>query len=736
MVNKRLRFFVLVIKLLSLLILPNISYGKLESKEACRGHFLHFTNHLLNWALYLKEFSAGESMESAILRLPPDKFTEFKDVLLLKRDILIAMRGYDDLHRFGKSEVIPDEIYQFIVKNFSISRRKKIDEALAYKFIVRLAGGSFLIKKKKRKVIEGFVDKLAKYDLSLWAPVKLFINNFSDTIALDNRLAAEVGRTILPILKKYYSFMDVETRINLFKNLLQEGKASMQTSSRISKDKIAARIFQNSGPLLIKMLQELQERVKGESPISPVLEELKDCRPMPFDKVKAAVKENLESLILKRRKRRHKIIEKPLGIASIGQVHFVDINGKKFVVKVQKAGVDSLFHREYKFMQEILNSDDSFDAGMKQWVDNIKEGIKEEIDFGFETRYLLKGEELYNDSLERISAVELPEFARKERGNPAKKIMFMSLASGDSAGKVMKEKNPESLTGLYKGIQRLYKKYLYVALSEKLEQNFYHGDLHRENIFYNQKDDSVSMIDFGNAGIITPFVRKSLFSLYQAIIVTSQDDTVKRDKAVLKVGSVVEDFIIKNLEEGGEKCDLTQKMILKSFFKISFDPETRILHKKKESKFLVKQRNEIAQKIEKLEGKAMTTALSSSEELELKKHKQNFDLINALLVNALNGPLNGLVKLLRSKKSVSIKLEGLFLELQRNGIAMSKEALFFNKSNKLLQGILSNVYSQLKSLGVKVKRVSGNKIFNQFLKENTKVVKDEDTNEANIKEAS
>lgn len=720
MVNKKIVLLTFFAQLLFSSLAPSSLFaeGK-KTKAFYKKEFLQFSYTLLTWAAYVKTLAGDEEIEKAYHKIEDGKIKQFGVFLKRNRDALHGLHRFSDLHRHDGVEVIPNEIYKFLRKNFGVSNKKK--EIDTKTMLVYLLGGTFKFKRRKPIEIEGFLDVLDKYDISTWNPVEKFIYDFDCTMATDSKLRNKIGRTISPVLKKYYTFMDVLTRITLFKNLLKEANKALKEGSSIDTETLAVRVFQSSGPLLIKMLQELQEEIVGETEITQVLAELKNCQPMPFKKVKAKIFALVEKLTGSKTPR-PEIKEDPIGIASIAQAHIVTVDGFRYVAKLQKEGVADLFYRERKFVQEILNSDDSFDKGMKQQIFNISKGIEEELDFTIERGYIQKGYDLYTDSEADIQGISLPSFVKKAKGKGSKEVLFMSLARGKSVGTIMDENIPEEMVSLYTAIQKLYRKYLDVAMNDFYEENFYHGDLHRENVFYSAKRKMVTMIDFGNAGIISPFVKKSLVDIYTMVEKTSVDNDKQKEEAILKIGNVLEEFIIDSLKKGDKKekqeekeIDPLQRSLVKTYFKQCFNPSVKNSEKHMESKFVQKKRESLREEIEELKGKVRVEGKKGDiKKLELKK--DNLDFMNAIISNCLDGHNNELVSSLMSGKTISRKVQTIFSELQKNGIAMPQEAIFFNKSNGLLQGMLTNIEQSLVGSYTDFEAVNPDDIFKSALK--------------------
>ena len=84
----------------------------------------------------------------------------------------------------------------------------------------------------------------------------------------------------------------------------------------------------------------------------------------------------------------------------------------------------------------------------------------------------------------KIYAVQSPEKFKAKNQQGSSEILIMSLAKGKPLGDIMKNKDPDEILLLYTAIKSFYEEFLYSALAPDRQNNFYHGDLHRENIFF------------------------------------------------------------------------------------------------------------------------------------------------------------------------------------------------------------------------------------------------------------
>ena len=101
---------------------------------------------------------------------------------------------------------------------------------------------------------------------------------------------------------------------------------------------------------------------------------------------------------------------------------------------------------------------------------------------------------------------------------------------------------------------------------------------------------------------------------------------------------------------------------------------------------------------------------------EINTVQDDLDFIRALTNNCLNGPINPLLSVLASKSMVSHKLQVVFGELLKNGLALPQQMIFFNKSNALLEGILLNISQTLDERSISYNFKDPDEIFSETVK--------------------
>lgn len=704
---------------------PNISFGKsAKNKDDLKKRFFSFVVDLSRWAAKAElKIKDGESRQEIHFRFTREEYAKLSETFEAHRELLYGLGKYPDLNTYDGVEVLPKDIYLFIRHNFSLSKRNEridTDQVLA-----RIAGGVFHFEGKKEIVVKGLLERIDEFSMSSWLPVARFIENFKDTLTLDSRLARHLGRILLPLINHYYDHMDTVSRLRLFKELADDYKdISDQQESRSQDDSLNAlvvKIFQNSGPVIIKFLQQLQEEAMGESPITPILAGLKHSKPMNPKEAKHLTVTEIKKVKGLTHLKNFKFDKKPLGIASIAQTHRFQYRSKPYIVKLQKNRVIDVFDREKIMLSKIFTNPKiakEFDKGMKQSIRNMIQGIEEELDFNVERQNIVQGQQSYADESAHIRVVEIPREFKNSIARKSPDTLIMSVASGVPLGDVMVKGSSEDLNVAYKRILKLYSSYIYNGLSPDVAVNFYHGDLHRENMFIdlnsNDGEAKLTLIDFGNAGSIKSNTRRSLINIMQHTKHTNTRFEHLQDNAIQKLALELKKLIIDSYAMGSN--DSETQSLLNTFFQVCFNPNGSVDDKSFASKRLFEQGEELeAQKSLLILELNKDGADVKELQAKIEKIDDRMDFIRALTGNCLNGVTNPLLSALGEQNTVSEKLVTVFQELLKNGIALPKELIFFNKSKSLLEGILTNIAQKLDDAHMQYQYIEPDDLFEKEL---------------------
>lgn len=282
-----------------------------------------------------------------------------------------------------------------------------------------------------------------------------------------------------------------ERRHSLFCSLLialqqaeAEGKKSMDFENKI-------KIFlEQSGAVGIKMGQVLSETdkvpfsekdEKMPEKLREILGTLKDGVE-PFNTIGVVYRLDDYGISTK-----IKSIDKFLATASIKQAHMITTQNGKEVIKVKRPNIDKYIIHDKKILESVLETIRKSGKPVPRYlVDEVIAIIEEESNFENEAN---------NQNL-------LSRFVSRERKGWRFKIPKISFASRDimieefAQGKPLKTLKKEN-SALYNEISQIVG---FELLSQMFEKGVFHADLHDGNIFVNEKDRTISLIDAGAVG--------------------------------------------------------------------------------------------------------------------------------------------------------------------------------------------------------------------------------------------
>lgn len=645
--------------------------------------FLDFCSDLFLWtAKFAAKLKSPDEQAAAIYpRLTSRELANFNAFLEGKRKTLYAINQNDQIHRSFGIPLIPDELFEFIRGVFSIDKPFATINPQVLKY--HLMGGSFNFGVNGKQQIEGFYDIIRAFDLKKWFPIANFLRKFRDTLSVDRQLSQSIGFTILPMFDYYYDYMDPMNRLSILREVLRQQRYILVNSKNALSHNLTIQVFQNSGPVFIKLLQQLQEELRGSGPLSSILAGLKHSKPINPIVVERRLMSHLNIFQRNRDDLGFSFKRKPLGIASIAQTHSFTYHNQQYVVKYLKTKIRDKFEREITSIHKMVSEEPIFDKGMKQYISHIERGIREELDFRFERTNIKLGTKAYQNYAKGITTIENAlntDSVKNEKGtDDLSDLLFMTFAKGKPVGHHMAQNDSQVLLQLYNGVLNLYQVFLESALSPSIRLNFYHGDLHRENIFFDEDEQIVTVIDFGNAGLISRFTQKMLIKIFQFVDATNTEDEAKLDHAISMLSQTLKSFI-----EASNRDEIDGDSAYRDiFFGVCFNPKTTMPDKRNASRFLLGQKEILLDEYE-------------SAEIKLKPAiRDQIDFINALSSNCLSGPKSTLLSSLASQNSTSQKLQVVFQEMLKNGISIPRELIFFNKSKALLEGILHNLSTKI-----------------------------------------
>ena len=211
--------------------------------------------------------------------------------------------------------------------------------------------------------------------------------------------------------------------------------------------------------------------------------------------------------------------DKPLGSASIGQVHKAVLeDGTPVAVKVRRPGVVQTVVQDFALIEKILEAADKFSGNSDSAMDlmtmvkELEETSKIELDFTNEERNLVR---FYQNNEDRENVASPKCYT----GYTNEAILTEDFVSGPEVGNT---EYVESLSDEER--DRLGNLLADNFVEQVLTDGFYHADPHAGNVLL--VDNGIEWIDFGMMGYVSSKQRQILLDLVTAL--------VKRDNYNLK----------------------------------------------------------------------------------------------------------------------------------------------------------------------------------------------------------
>lgn len=284
------------------------------------------------------------------------------------------------------------------------------------------------------------------------------------------------------------------------------------------------RVLEDLGPTYVKLGQIMSTRPDIMPP--EFIDELKHLQdrvpPMPFEEVRTAIEENLGQTLAELFAEVH---EKPIGAASIGQVHRAKTHeGRDVVIKVQRPGIASTIRSDLDILYYIARLAEATIQEVELYtptaiVKEFEKAILAELDFRLEARNIRE----FGQNFEEIPDVQVPEVFEELSNDRIMTLEFIDA------------KKLSQLEGGSPQAKAVLKTLLDAMVKMVLHDGFFHGDPHPGNILV-REDNSLVFIDFGLTGRLSAAQQDDLITLIVSVL-TGDVEGISR--TLLKMGQAV-----------------------------------------------------------------------------------------------------------------------------------------------------------------------------------------------------
>ncbi len=260
--------------------------------------------------------------------------------------------------------------------------------------------------------------------------------------------------------------------------------------------------------------------------------------------------------------------EKPLGSASIGQVHAARLkNGKEVVVKVQRPRVDYIVETDIAIMKEVVRRGESFfeQQGITNPMDVIEafdKSMQKELDYTNEARNITQFRNFYSDRTDFYVPMAYKEHSTK-------KVLVLEFIKGCKVTDVkqLKQWNIDPKEIAERGMN--------IYLTQIFEFGFFHADPHPGNIIV-RKDGTICLIDFGMvgrlmkrdkfafAGVFIDMAQQNARGMANNLRKLAIDDNIEDMQALeYELYEIIQDYTVLDVSESSmaELANRLQKLV-------------------------------------------------------------------------------------------------------------------------------------------------------------------------------
>lgn len=255
------------------------------------------------------------------------------------------------------------------------------------------------------------------------------------------------------------------------------------------------------------------------------LEELQNhVTAKPFDEIERTIQKQLGKKPTEIFSNFHK---EPLAVASIGQVHRAEINGKQVVVKIQHQNIDIIAGADLQILKNIVKLHAYFMhmEGLDHTYNQVEQMVQEELDYAKEAGAM----QSIADNLTEVPDLKIviPEIYPTYSTS---KVLTMDYCEGTNLGHI------EELKAWNLDVVDIATRLIKLYCKMIVKDGFYHADPHPGNILVNSAGEII-LLDFGAVAHLTDATKKALPELIEAVVRNDTEQIVNGLKAMGFIGS-------------------------------------------------------------------------------------------------------------------------------------------------------------------------------------------------------
>jgi len=256
---------------------------------------------------------------------------------------------------------------------------------------------------------------------------------------------------------------------------------------------------------------------------------------MPAFRYETAKKEIEEELKQPLSKIFKKFDKKPIGSASISQVHKAVLkNGKKVVIKIQRPHVQSQFESDiqilYYFAHKVNKYFKDTTVSPLQIVKEFERYTKEELNFVIEAGHIEQFYEIFKKNKKFV----IPKVYSKYTTN---KILVLDYINGTKLSEIKDKISPKIRKEILHNLAD-------AVFTQVLQKGLFHADLHPGNILV-LPGQKIALLDFGIIGRLDNELKQHTIDMIVALV---NQDSREVTRILLRIGMPTEQTDIESFE--------------------------------------------------------------------------------------------------------------------------------------------------------------------------------------------